>query len=99
MHDGDSIRCGAERIRIANIDAPELPGSPKCEGRRSPAADCDFAKGYRARDALRAFLATGPVKVQRLGFDRYNRVLARVTVDGRDAGEHLVRLGLARRWR
>lgn len=31
VHDGDSIRCGPERVRIANIDAPELPGSPKCE--------------------------------------------------------------------
>lgn len=99
VHDGDSIRCGGERIRIANIDAPELPGSAKCEGRRSPYANCDFAKGYRARDALRAFLATGPIQVQRLGPDRYGRTLARVTVNGRDAGEYLVRLGLARWWR
>ena len=98
-HDGDSVRCGGERIRIANIDAPELPGSPKCKGARSPYADCDFATGLRARDALRAFLATGPLKVQRFGPDRYGRTLARVTVNGRDAGEYLVRLGLARRWR
>lgn len=98
VHDGDSIRCGAERIRIANIDAPELPGSPKCGGKRSPYADCDYAKGYRARDALRAFLTTGPVQVERLGFDRYSRTLARVTVNGQDAGEYLVGLALARRW-
>ncbi len=99
VHAGDSLRCGGERIRIANIDAPELPGSPKCEGRRSPYADCEYAKGWRARDALQAFLATGPVRVQRLGPDRYGRTLATVTVNGRDAGEYLVRLGLARRWR
>lgn len=99
VHDGDSIRCGAERIRIANIDAPELPGSPKCEGRRSPYADCDYARGWRARDALQAFLATGPVQLQRLGPDRYGRTLGRVTVNGQDAGEYLIRLGLARRWR
>ncbi|WP_331454158.1 hypothetical protein [Novosphingobium malaysiense] len=30
VHDGDTIRCGAERIRIMNIDAPELEGSPRC---------------------------------------------------------------------
>lgn len=24
--DGDTIRCGAERIRLLGIDAPELPG-------------------------------------------------------------------------
>ncbi|OYZ97482.1 MAG: nuclease, partial [Novosphingobium sp. 17-62-8] len=29
VHDGDTIRCGSERVRIANIDAPELPDSPK----------------------------------------------------------------------
>ena len=32
--DGDTIRCGRERVRVANIDAPELPGSPKCQDRR-----------------------------------------------------------------
>lgn len=30
VHDGDSIRCGKERIRLASIDAPEMPDSPKC---------------------------------------------------------------------
>jgi endonuclease YncB( thermonuclease family) len=98
VHDGDSLRCGAERIRIANIDAPELPPSPKCEGRRSPYADCDYAKGLRARDVLQAFVLVGPVRVQRLGLDRYGRTLARVTVNGRDAGDYLIALGLARRW-
>ena len=34
VHDGDTIRCGRERVRIANIDAPELPDSPKCQDRR-----------------------------------------------------------------
>ena len=62
-------------------------------------ADCDFVRGLRARDALRAFLATGPVQVQLPGPDRYGRTLVRVTVNGQDAGEYLVRLGLARRWR
>ena len=34
VHDGDSIRCGQERVRIENIDATELPDSPKYEGYR-----------------------------------------------------------------
>ena len=34
VHDGDTIRCGRERVRIANIEAPELPDSPKCQDRR-----------------------------------------------------------------
>lgn len=99
IHDGDSIRCGAERIRIANIDAPELPDSPKCHDRRSSYAWCDYKLGFSAREALSAFLASGPVKVRRVGIDAYGRTLAIVTVNGKDAGEYLVQRGLARRWR
>lgn len=28
VHDGDTLRCGSVKIRIANIEAPELPGTP-----------------------------------------------------------------------
>lgn len=105
-HDGDSIRCGAERIRISDIDAPELAGSPRCSPQRvrqlantpNPAW-CDYRRGEAARKALTAFLASGPVLVQRVGVDRYRRTLARVSVNGRDAGAMLIGLGLARGWR
>ena len=99
VHDGDSIRCGAERIRIANIEAPELPGSPKCQPRPRPYAWCDYAAGYAARDALRGLLASGPVTIERTGIDPYGRTLARVRVGKVDAGAWLVAKGLARRWR
>lgn len=99
VHDGDTIRCGAERIRIANIDAPELPDSPKCRDRRKPSSWCDYQKGYAARDALQAFLAGRGARIQRLGPDRYGRTLARITVNGKDAGAYLVGLGLARWWK
>lgn len=99
VHDGDSIRCGRERIRIQDIDAPELPDSPKCHDRRRRYAWCNYRKGYEARDALREFLSQGPVMVQRTGVDRYGRTLALVTVNGRDAGAYLVGHGLARWWR
>lgn len=99
VHDGDTIRCGRERIRISNIDAPELPDSPKCQKRYRGIAWCDFGLAYRSRDALRAFLAIGPVVIQRQGVDRYGRTLALVTVNGRDAGQALVANGLARIWR
>lgn len=98
VHDGDSIRCGSERVRIANIDAPELEGSPKCQRRRSPTAWCDFAAGQRARLALIRLLQRGPVMIERQGRDRYGRTLARVTVNGIDAGEWLIGQGHARRW-
>jgi len=99
VHDGDTIRCGAERIRIANIDAPELPDSPKCQERRRAYAWCDYEKGYQARNALQAFLAGRAARIQRVGADRYGRTLGRITVGGKDAGAYLVGLGLARWWR
>jgi endonuclease YncB( thermonuclease family) len=105
VHDGDSIRCGSERIRIENIDSPELPGSPHCALKRRRAlagsnnpAWCDDRAGFEARDALRAFLAKGQVRIERSGTDRYGRTLARVTVNGKDAGAYLIGIGLARRW-
>ncbi|MFD2578800.1 thermonuclease family protein [Novosphingobium colocasiae] len=63
-----------------------------------PRAWCDYDLGYRSRDALSALIATGPVRIDRSGRDRYGRTLATVTVNGRDAGEYLIARGLARRW-
>lgn len=107
VHDGDTIRCAppgpggrAERIRIANIDAPELAGSPKCGARRGYTAWCDDALGQRAGDALRGLIRAGHrVTLVRTGTDSYGRTLALVQVDGVDVGEWLIARGLARRWR
>jgi len=101
--DGDTIRCNGERVRIANIDAPELPGSPRCDPRhlrrgKNPSW-CNTPLAIRSRDELRRFVLRGRVEIERQGVDRYGRVLARVTVNGRDAGQHLVRRGLAREWK
>ncbi|WP_292940079.1 thermonuclease family protein [Novosphingobium sp.] len=107
VHDGDTVRlCSGERIRIEDIDAPELFRSQRCspaaarrlEGSRNPPW-CDYTKGERARDALALFLAHGPVKLKRTGTDRYGRTLARIWVNGVDAGRYLISRGLARRWR
>jgi micrococcal nuclease len=106
VHDGDTIRCGAERVRLANIDAPETPGSPRCKPARvrqltrsrNPAW-CDDAKGEAARAALVAFLATGPVMIRRLRTDHFGRTLALISVNGKDAGAMLRKAGLARRWK
>jgi len=97
VHDGDSLRCGSERIRIENIDAPEMRGSPKCTDRRRRGW-CDYALAIKSRDALRSFLSGGAVIIIRTGTDRYGRTLARVSVKGNDAGRHLIDLGLARPW-
>ena len=100
VHDGDSLRCSGERIRIANIEAPELAGSPKCETRRrSRSAWCDDAAGEAARRALASLLAGRKVTIVRTGTDLYGRTLALVYADGIDAGAWLVDQGLARPWR
>lgn len=99
VHDGDTIRtCEGERVRIANIDAPELPDSPKCVDRRRRGW-CDYDLARRSRQALAAFLRSRPVQIERIGTDAYGRTLATLSVNGRDAGEYLVSLGMARPWR
>ena len=99
VHDGDTIRsCDGERIRIANIDAPEMRGSPKCRDRRRRGW-CDYALATRSRDALATCLAEGRVTIRRQGEDRYGRTLATIAVNGRDAGQYLVDRRLARPWR
>jgi micrococcal nuclease len=98
VHDGDTIRCGTERVRLADIDAPELPGSPRCEGYRAATSWCDYELARSSRSALKAFLDTGRVEVIRQGQDKYGRTLAIVRVDGVSAGEHLISQGLAKPW-
>lgn len=88
VHDGDSIVVGRERIRIENIDAPELDG--KCPQ--------EAALALKARDRLTVLLRPG-FALQRTGTDRYGRTLARITANGRDIGQQLIREQLARPYR
>ena len=83
VHDGDTLTVLAERrrmrVRLTDIDAPEL-GQPF--GKRAKAALSDLCFGKRAEIEIR-------------GHDRYERTLARVKCDGRDANAEQVRLGYA----
>ena len=88
--DGDTLDVAGERIRIVNIDTPEMPPKAEC------ASEADGA--LRARDSLDTFVRAGSVTLERTGTDRYGRTLAHVRVDGEDAGEALVAAGLARPW-
>lgn len=87
--DGDTLRCGEERIRLIGIDAPELPGH--CQEERS----CAPGDPMASRAALAA-ASRGTAEIDRQGRDRYNRVLARVRVNGVDlscaqlAGGHAI---------
>ncbi|MGI2036373.1 thermonuclease family protein [Rhizobium panacihumi] len=89
--DGDTIRIenhGVERVRISNIDAPEIEGQCRYE--------INLAQDSKHR--LAALLDGQRVEIRREGEDRYNRTLATLRVNGRDVGDQLVSEGLARTW-
>lgn len=67
--DGDTLRCGGERIRLLGIDAPEMPGH--CAARR----DCAPGDPYASLASLQEALE-GELQIERFGTDRYNRTLA-----------------------
>jgi endonuclease YncB( thermonuclease family) len=70
--DGDTIRCGDERIRLLGIDAPELPGHCR-QGR-----ECTPGDGYASGDSLKEAMI-GDLRINRIGQDRYGRTLAMVS--------------------
>lgn len=87
--DGDTIVVNQERIRLAGIDAPEIKG--KCAEEKRLAA--------MATNLLAQTLNGSRILIERQPKpDRYGRTLAMVTADGRDAGEIILREGLARKW-
>ena len=67
------------RIRLEGVDAPELNEN----------------YGREATVFMRTFIANRVVHVNGRDMDRYGRLVARVTIDGRDASTALVRAGLA----
>lgn len=82
--DGDTVWIEREKIRLLDIDAPEMKG--ECPAER--------AMAVRARDRLVTLLRERDFTIERDGTDRYGRTLARLG----GVGEQLVREGLARRW-
>jgi endonuclease YncB( thermonuclease family) len=69
--DGDTLRCGGERIRLLGIDAPELPGHCR-QGR-----ECAPGDPYASTRSLERALV-GALTIERIGEDRYGRTLALV---------------------
>lgn len=89
--DGDTFWFRGEKIRIADIDTPEL-SPPRCEAERM--------KGEAAKASLLALLNAGTFSLS-TGLrdeDKYGRKLRTVTRAGRSLGDALVDEGLARRW-
>ena len=89
--DGDTIWLGGEKIRVADIDAPETH-EPRCAAEQK--------LGDQAARRLRELLNNGAVSLQPIDRDKdkYGRKLRIVLVDGQSVGERLVDEGLARRY-
>lgn len=68
--DGDTLRCGNERIRLLGIDAPEMPGHCR------PGRQCVPGDPWASQRSLQRALASGPIRIRRTGRDRYDRTLA-----------------------
>jgi endonuclease YncB( thermonuclease family) len=76
--DGDTLRCPSGRIRLASIDAPELPGHCR------PGRDCTPGDPYASTENLRKLIAGNEVACMQTDTDRYGRAVARCTVGGVD---------------
>lgn len=90
--DGDTFWLEGEKIRIADIDTPEI-SEPKC--------DAEYQLGMKATHRLRDLLNEGAFEVRPIGNrdeDRFGRKLRVVVRGGQSLGDQLVSEGLARTW-
>jgi endonuclease YncB( thermonuclease family) len=76
--DGDTLRCGKERVRLQGIDAPEMPGSCR------PGRDCVEGDPFASTEHLRDVARRGPLRCTRLDVDHYGRTVARCEAGGVD---------------
>jgi micrococcal nuclease len=94
--DGDTFWYRGDKIRIADINAPEV-SKPSCER--------EAELGNRATGRLLALLNSGPFTLAPnddgtgRDSDRYGRLLRTVTRDGASLGGELVSEGLAEHWK
>ena len=90
--DGDTIYHNRVKIRLADIDTPEI-SKPKCP--------YEAELGHKAKRRLLELVNAGPIDVvQTRGpdVDQYGRKLRVIMQNGHSLGDILVAEGLARRW-
>jgi micrococcal nuclease len=91
--DGDTIRCGSERIRLIAIDAPEMPGH--CRRGRI----CAPGDPYAAKAALEQDLRAGTITIERIRIGAWGRTDAIVRVNGVNLSCRQISTGHAIYWR
>ena len=82
--DGDTIRCGLERIRLLGIDAPELHG---CPARRT----CVSGDGSASKRSLNTALRFGRVRYTVVTRDGYGRAVSQVWTGSTNLGCYQLR--------
>lgn len=87
--DGDTLRCGATRIRLQGIDAPETGGSCR------PGRQCAPGDPVASTDNLRRLVSGNTMKCVRTDTDRYGRTVALCEAQGVDLSCEQVRSGHA----
>jgi endonuclease YncB( thermonuclease family) len=90
--DGDTFWAAGEKVRLADINAPETHEAG-CPAERT--------LGQAATRRLIALLNAGPftLEIEGRAMDRYGRSLRVAKRGGRSIGQQLVREGLAEPWR
>lgn len=90
--DGDTFWLQGEKVRLADINAPETHGA---------GCPAEQQRGDTATRRLIALLNQGPFELSAEGRDRdkYGRLLRVATRRGRSLGAQLVAEGLAEPWR
>lgn len=101
--DGDTLRCRDQGlVRIARIDAPEMPGH--CRRTRV----CAPGDGRASKARLTFLIAGQMVRCKQVDAwpdsrkfdarDRYGRIVAKCRVNGRDIGRTMIASGAAIPW-
>ncbi len=78
--DGDTIRVGAERIRLRGIDTPEM----------------SELAGPAAKQRLEELLRSGPIRIVPRGRDVYDRLVADVFINEQNIAEVLRNEGFSK---
>ena len=73
--DGDTLRCGHNRIRLLGIDAPEVERCPSWR-------ECAPGDAQASKRSLLAVVRSGPISYQPVTHDRYGRTVAVVWAGG-----------------
>ncbi len=90
--DGDTFRAGRERLRIENLDAPDIGSHAKCT--------LEAQRGARSAAYAQKLVARGPITIRSIGRrDRYGRELVHAYVGKRDFAELMIAAGHGRPWR